>query len=137
VGWGYALIEMLIGPITMVLFGYLVASVTQSEFNWPFTATWVIFMIVAALVIAGLNFRGVQISARTGTVLGAIEIIVFLVHRARHRQVGTVVRLAAVLPDQRDRAGHRDLVRDRRRGPDLPVRPAPRAAAEDAAGVLR
>ncbi len=39
VGWGYALIEMLIGPITMVLFGYLVASVTQSEFNWPFTAT--------------------------------------------------------------------------------------------------
>jgi len=78
VGWGYSLIEMLIGPVTMVLFGYLVASVTQEEFNWPFTATWVIFMIVAAVVIAGLNFRGVQISARTGTVLGAIEIIVFL-----------------------------------------------------------
>jgi amino acid transporter len=78
VGWGYALIEMLIGPTTMVLFGYLVASVTESEFHWPFTATWVIFMIVAAIVIAALNFRGVQISARTGTVLGAIEIIVFL-----------------------------------------------------------
>ncbi len=78
VGWGYSLIEMLIGPITMVLFGYLVASVTQSEFSWPFTTTWVIFMIVAALLIAGLNYRGVQISARTGTVLGALEIIVFL-----------------------------------------------------------
>ena len=30
VGWGYSLIEMLIGPTTMVLFGYLVASVTQA-----------------------------------------------------------------------------------------------------------
>jgi amino acid transporter len=79
VGWGYSLIEMLIGPITMVLFGYLVASVTQSEYHWPFTTVWVIFMIVAALLIAGLNYRGVQISARTGTVLGALEISVFLV----------------------------------------------------------
>jgi amino acid transporter len=79
VGWGYSLIEMLIGPTTMVLFGYLVSSVTQAEFKWPFTATWVIFMIVAALVIAGLNYRGIQVSAGTGTVLGAIEIVVFLV----------------------------------------------------------
>jgi amino acid transporter len=79
VGWGYALIEMLIGPTTMVLFGYLVASVTQSEFGWPFTTTWVIFMIVAALVVGGLNYRGIHVSAGTGTVLGALEIAVFLV----------------------------------------------------------
>jgi amino acid transporter len=79
VGWGYSLIEMLIGPTTMVLFGYLVASVTQFDFHWPFTTVWVIFMIVAALLIAGINFRGVTISAGTGTVLGALEISVFLV----------------------------------------------------------
>jgi amino acid transporter len=66
-------------PTTMVLFGYLVSSVTAEEFHWPFTTVWVIFMIVAALVIAGLNFRGVVVSAGTGTVLGALEIIVFLV----------------------------------------------------------
>jgi len=79
VGWGYSLIEMLIGPTTMVLFGYLVSSVTQTEFGWPFTTVWVIFMIVAALVIAGLNFRGVVVSAGTGTVLGALEIIIFVI----------------------------------------------------------
>jgi amino acid transporter len=79
VGWGYSLIEMLIGPTTMVLFGYLVSSVTQSEFHWPFTTVWVIFMIVAALVIAGLNYRGIVVSAGTGTVLGALEIVVFVV----------------------------------------------------------
>src|ERR1700730_11035412 len=79
VGWGYALVEALIGPITMILFGYLVSSVTQTEFGWPFTTTWVIFMIAASIIIAALNYRGVKLSAKTGTVLGSIEIIVFLV----------------------------------------------------------
>jgi amino acid transporter len=79
VGWGYSPIEMLIGPTTMVLFGCLVSSVTQAEFHWPFTATWIIFMIAAALVVGGLNFRGIVVSAGTGTVLGALEILVFVV----------------------------------------------------------
>jgi amino acid transporter len=78
VGWGYALVEALIGPITMILFGYLFASVMQTEANWPFTTTWVIVMILGALVIAVLNFRGVKLSAKTGTVLGTIEIIIFV-----------------------------------------------------------
>ncbi|HUD77136.1 MAG TPA: APC family permease [Streptosporangiaceae bacterium] len=78
VGWGYALVEALIGPLTMILFGYLFASVMQTEANWPFTTTWVIVMILGALIIAVLNFRGVKLSARTGTVLGTLEIIIFL-----------------------------------------------------------
>src|ERR1700691_3403877 len=79
VGWGYALVEALLGPITMVLCGYLIGSVCHSEFNWPFTATWVIFMIVASILVAALSFRGVQVSARAGTILGSFEILVFLV----------------------------------------------------------
>ena len=79
VGWGYALVEALLGPITMVLCGYLIGSVMHSEFNWPFTTTWVIFMIVASILVAALNFRGVQVSARAGTILGSFEILVFLV----------------------------------------------------------
>jgi amino acid transporter len=63
----------------MILFGYLVASVLQTEANWPFTTTWLVFMIAAALIIAFLNYRGVRLSAKTGTVLGTLEIIVFLV----------------------------------------------------------
>jgi amino acid transporter len=79
VGWGYSLVEALIGPLTTVIFGYLVASVLQTEAHWPFTTTWVIFMVVAAVAIAALNYRGVQVSARAGTILGAFEILVFLV----------------------------------------------------------
>ena len=99
VGWGYSLVEALIGPLTMVIFGYLVSSVTQSEFNWPFTATWVIFMIAAALAVALLNFRGVQLSARTGTILGTFEILVFvalalwLIIKAGSGNTGTVFTL--------------------------------------------
>jgi len=78
VGWGYALVEALLGPITMVLFGYLISSIANSEWGWPFTATWVIFMIVGAVLVAGLNYRGIRVSARAGTFLGLFEIVVFL-----------------------------------------------------------
>src|SRR5580698_4621771 len=78
VGWGYALVEALLGPITTVLCGYLVGSIANSEWHWPFRTTWVIFMIVAAILVAALNLRGIQISARTGTILGSFEIGVFV-----------------------------------------------------------
>jgi amino acid transporter len=104
VGWGYALVEALIGPITMILCGYLIGSITNSEFGWPFTATWVIFMIVASVLIAALNYRGIRVSARTGTILGSFEILVFLALASR--------MLPAVLslqPLQLRTAGHTKL----------------------------
>ena len=79
VGWGYALVEALLGPITMILTGYLIGSIMNSEFGWPFTTTWVIFMIVASILVAALNYRGIRVSARAGTILGSFEILVFLV----------------------------------------------------------
>jgi amino acid transporter len=79
VGWGYSLVEALLGPITMILCGYLIGSVCNSEFGWPFTTTWVIFMIVASILVAALNYRGIKVSARAGTVFGTFEILVFLV----------------------------------------------------------
>jgi amino acid transporter len=79
VGWGYALVEALIGPVTMIIFGYLMGAVFHSEFGWPFTTTWIGFMIAGAAVIAGLNYRGIRVSARAGTILGVFEIGVFLV----------------------------------------------------------
>jgi amino acid transporter len=99
VGWGYALVEALIGPLTMILFGYLFASVMQTEAHWPFTTTWVIVMIIGALLIALMNFRGVRLSARIGTVLGTFEIVIFvalaiwLIIKAGSGNTGTVFSL--------------------------------------------
>src|SRR5580700_8609559 len=99
VGWGYALVEALLGPITTVLCGYLVGSIANSEWHWPFRTTWVIFMIVAAILVAALNLRGIQISARTGTILGSFEIGVFallavwLIVKAGGHNTGSVFTL--------------------------------------------
>src|SRR6202050_1627779 len=70
VGWGYSLVEALLGPITTILCGYLVGSIANNEWHCPFTTTWVIFMIVASILIAALNYRGIKVSARAGTVFG-------------------------------------------------------------------
>src|SRR5260370_42639369 len=69
VGWGYALVQALIGPITMVLFGYLFGSIATSEGGWPFTTTCAIFLIVGPILRAGLHYRGSKGGARAGTPL--------------------------------------------------------------------
>lgn len=76
--WGYSLACSLVGPITSLVFGYLSASVLQAEFNWPFTATWLILATVLAVAIAVINFFGVRMGTIAGTVLGLIEILVFV-----------------------------------------------------------
>ena len=52
-------------------------------------------------------------------VLGILAFMPGLVHRAGPRRLVAEVRRAPVLPGQRDRPGHRDLVRARDRGPGL------------------
>ena len=76
-GWGYALVEALIGSLTMIGLGWLFGAVFNSEWNWPFTTTWVCFTIAGAVTVAIMNYRGIRLSARIGTVLGTFEIIVF------------------------------------------------------------
>ena len=76
-GWGYSLVETLIGSLTMVGLGWLFGAVFNSEWNWSFTTTWVCFTCAGAVIVAIMNYRGIRLSARIGTVLGTFEIIVF------------------------------------------------------------
>ena len=70
-------------------------------------------------------------------VLGIAGVHPGVPHRARHRALVPEVRYPAQLPIQRGWAGHRHLVRDRRRRADLPVRQASGPAAGDEAGLRR
>jgi amino acid transporter len=76
-----------------------IAAGATYEWGWPFTATWVIFMIVGAILVAALNYRGIQVSARAGTLLGLFEILVFvalaiwLIVKAGHRNTLDVFTL--------------------------------------------
>ena len=79
VGWGYALITGLVGPIVNLLIGYFVATILNSEFGWDFQAMWLVFMLVPAALTALLGYYGVKLGTRFGIALGAFEILVFVV----------------------------------------------------------
>jgi hypothetical protein len=42
VGWGYALITGLVGPIVNLLIGYFVGTILHQEFGWPFKPMWIV-----------------------------------------------------------------------------------------------
>lgn len=78
VGWGYAMITGLVGPIVNLLIGYFVATILNEEFGWNFEATWIAFMLIAMVLIALIGYRGVKLSTWFGVILGAFEVLVFV-----------------------------------------------------------
>jgi len=78
VGWGYALITGLVGPIVNLLIGYFVATELNAEAGWNFRTTWIIFMLLPAVLTALSGYFGVKFGTRVGVVLGGIEILVFV-----------------------------------------------------------
>jgi amino acid transporter len=78
VGWGYALITGLVGPIVNLLIGYFVGTELNTEFGWDFRAMWLIFMLLPAALTALGGYFGVKFGTRVGVVLGGIEILVFI-----------------------------------------------------------
>lgn len=78
VGWGYAMITGLVGPIVNLLIGYFVGTILHQQFGWPFAPMWITFTLVPAALTALLGYRGIKFSARFGIGLGAFEIVVFV-----------------------------------------------------------
>src|SRR5437899_4668455 len=77
VAWGYALVEPLVAPLLYLIFGHLVATVLHQEFGWRYSQWWWVAALAAAVVVFVLGDFGIQISARTGTLIGLFEIGVF------------------------------------------------------------
>jgi amino acid transporter len=78
VGWGYAMITGLVGPIVNLLIGYFVGTILNEEFGWDFRACWIGFMLTAMVLTALIGYRGVRLSTWFGVVLGAFEMLVFI-----------------------------------------------------------
>jgi amino acid transporter len=76
VAWGYALVEPLVAPLLYLILGITVAGTLNAEFGWSADLWWIWALIGAAIVFI-LGYLGIQVSARTGTVLGIFEIGVF------------------------------------------------------------
>lgn len=79
VGWAYAAVEILIVPLVMLQLGYTIAGEWNSEQHSFSINNWWIFTVAGTALVGWVVYKGVKSSARTGVILGAIEISVFLV----------------------------------------------------------
>jgi amino acid transporter len=79
VGWGYVFLEALIPPLLLLQLGFTFAGTMNGEFpGFPANLWWPWFLI-GAVIVALAGWYGVRASAELGTVLGIIEITVFVV----------------------------------------------------------
>lgn len=78
--WAFALAEPLVAPILLAAFGFYGAVFlsTYLGIGGDFTYLWVVLAILCGLVLWWLVYTGIQLSARTGVVLGIIEIAIFV-----------------------------------------------------------
>jgi amino acid transporter len=79
VAWGYALVEPLVAPLLYLILGVTVAGTLDAEFNCAVCHAdqWWIWAIIGAVLVFLLGYFGIQVSTRTGTILGIFEIGVF------------------------------------------------------------
>jgi amino acid transporter len=77
VGWGFLLGILVGGPFLALQMGFIVAGTTNSEWGWS-TDLWWIWTVLVSLLVFYAGYRGIKASTRTGIVLGAFEILVFV-----------------------------------------------------------
>jgi amino acid transporter len=77
VAWGYMLAEPLVAPLLYLIFANVVAGTLAAYWGTP-VELWVLFAVVAGVIVWALTYFGIRLSTRTGVILGAFEIVVFV-----------------------------------------------------------
>src|SRR2546423_7532622 len=77
IAWICAFIEPLVAPLLFLNLGFAAADFFHREFSWD-PGLWWPWAILGAVVVFFLGYRGIRVSAGTGTVLGIFEIGVFV-----------------------------------------------------------
>lgn len=75
-GWFFGLTYLLIVPLQLLVLGPVADSFTQQYFN--FSWGWAVWSMIFAVIIFGLTYFGIKISADASVILGCIEIAVFV-----------------------------------------------------------
>src|SRR5947209_2987487 len=79
-GWLFSLTYLLIVPLQLLVLGPAMDAFSQQYFHLSFGSNgWAVWAMVFAVVVFGLTYFGVKISADASVILGAIEITVFVV----------------------------------------------------------
>src|SRR5437879_7794329 len=79
-GWLFSLTYLLIVPLQLLVLGPVMDAFVRQYFHLSFGANgWAVWAMVFAVIVFGLTYFGVKISADASVILGAIEITVFVV----------------------------------------------------------
>ncbi len=79
VAWGYVFVEALVPSLLLLQLGFTTASTLHSEWNGYPADLWWPWAVLGAILIGVVGYWGVVASAEMGTLLGAFEIVVFVV----------------------------------------------------------
>jgi amino acid transporter len=78
VAWAFGLVEAAVSPLLYLLLSLTLADQLHVDFGWSPHLWWIWTLAIGAVVFS-LGYFRIQLPARTGIVLGAIEIAVFVV----------------------------------------------------------
>jgi len=79
VAWGYVFVEALVPTLLFLQLGFTTAGTLHQEFSSYPAGLWWPWALLGALAVAAAGYYGVRASASLGTVLGAFEVVVFVV----------------------------------------------------------
>lgn len=74
-GWFFSLTYLLIVPLQLLVLGPVADAFTQQYFH--FSWGWAAWAMIFAVIVFGLTFFGIRVSANASVILGSIEIGVF------------------------------------------------------------
>lgn len=77
IGWGYVFVYALVPALVFLQLGFTVAGTLSSEIHGYPASLWWPWSLAGMGIVFFLNYRGVTTSARAGTILGSVEIVVF------------------------------------------------------------
>jgi amino acid transporter len=76
--WMFILYSPMAGGVVSGFFGFIVAGELQTSYGWDLPWLWWVSIIVIGSIVAVLQYRGIELSARTLLITGGAEILIVL-----------------------------------------------------------
>ena len=76
--WMFILYSPMAGGVVSGFFGFIVAGELKTSYGWNLPWLWWVSIIVVGSIVALLQYRGIELSARTLLITGGAEILIVL-----------------------------------------------------------
>src|SRR5436309_4887493 len=76
--WMFILYSPMSGGVVSGFFGFIAAGELKASYGWDVPWLWCVSVIVMGSIVAALQYRGIELSARTLLITGGAEIVIVL-----------------------------------------------------------